>query len=125
MEGVLVERGGENVLAVGRELNERDGRIVVLDERLETLARGRVPNATQTIVAARDDERAVAVEVHGRDRVAVGRQRAQALARAHVPDAHVLVERARHDQIRLRVEVATEHVVRVALQRAHALALFL
>ena len=62
------------------------------DERLEALAGGGVPNAHEAVVAARHDERAVAVEVHGTHGVRVRRQSSQALARLHVPNAHRLVE---------------------------------
>ena len=67
------------------------------DERLEALAGSGVPNAHETVVAARHDERAVAVEVHGTHRVRVCRQGSQAFARLHVPNAHRLVELKRFD----------------------------
>ena len=62
------------------------------DERLEALAGSSVPNAHEAVVAARHDERAVAVEVHGTHRVRVRRQGSQAFARLNVPNAHRLVE---------------------------------
>lgn len=46
----------------------------------------------KAIVTARDDERTVAIEVHGRDGIAVRRQGLQTFARLYVPNAHVLVE---------------------------------
>ena len=67
MENRLVKRGSENILAVGREFDERYGRIVVVDERLDARAGARVPNAAQAVVRGGHDERAVAVEVHRRD----------------------------------------------------------
>ena len=55
----------------------------------------------EAVVAAGDDEAAVSVEMHGADRVGVGREGLEALARPHVPDADALVERAGHDQVGL------------------------
>lgn len=118
----VVERCRQNVLAVRRELHERYRRIVIVDQRLQTLAAGSVPDPAQPIVAGRYDQRPVPVEVNRRHRVGVSGQRLQTLARSHVPDAHGFVEAARHDQIALRVEVAAEHVVGVALQRFQTLA---
>ena len=66
LEGV-VERGSQDVLSVGRELDEGDRRVVVVDQGLETLAGSRVPDATQTVVTAGDDEGAVAIKVNCAD----------------------------------------------------------
>jgi hypothetical protein len=137
----VVESGGQDVLAIRGELNERDRRIVVVcvqmwishirckrfasesekksratDERLEALAGSGVPNTHETVVAARHDERAVAVEVDGTHRIRVRRQSSQAFARLHVPNAHRLVERARSNEIGLRIEIATENIVVVSLE---------
>lgn len=117
----VVERRGEDVLAVRGELDERHRRIVVVDERLEALAAGCVPDAAEPVVARRHNQRTVPIEVDRTDRIRVGRQRLQALASPHVPDPHTLVEAAGHNQIALRIEVAAEDVVAVALQRLQTL----
>ena len=48
----VVERGCEDVLSVGRKLDERDGRVVIVDQGLQTLAGGRVPNPAEAVVRA-------------------------------------------------------------------------
>ena len=93
LQGV-VERGRQDVLAVGRELDEGHGRVVVVDEGLEALAGGGVPDPAQPVVAAGDDQAAVPVEVDGGDGVRVGGQGLQALPRPHVPDTHLGVRRS-------------------------------
>ena len=117
---VAVQRACEYELAVGGELDERHGRVVVVDERLEAVARAGVPDPAQAVVAARHDQRAVAVEVHGSHRVAVRRQHLEALPGLHVPQADRLVKGPGHDEVRLGVIIATEDVVRVALEDLHA-----
>jgi len=62
-EGV-VEGGSQDVFAVGGELDEGDGRVVVVDQGFEALPGRRVPDSTEAVVAARDDEGTVAIEVH-------------------------------------------------------------
>lgn len=42
----VVQRRREDVLAVGRELDEGDRRVVVVDQRFQTLARRCVPDST-------------------------------------------------------------------------------
>lgn len=64
LEGV-VQRGGQDVLAVGAELDEGHGGVVVVYQRLEALARRCVPYATQPVVAGGDYEGAISVEVDG------------------------------------------------------------
>ena len=66
LEGV-VECGGEDVLSVGRKLDERDRRVVVVDQGLEALAGGGVPDAAESVVAAGDNQRTVAIEVNCAD----------------------------------------------------------
>lgn len=67
-------------------------------------------------MAAGDDERAVPVEVYGRDGHGVGPDRVEALTGLYLPDANRLVERPGHDEVRLRAEVHAEHKVGVALE---------
>ena len=43
----VVQSGGQDVLAVGGELDEGHRRVVVVDQRLEALAGGRVPDAAE------------------------------------------------------------------------------
>lgn len=76
----VVKCSGQNVFAIRRELDKRDGRIVVVDERLQTLTTGRVPNTAQTVVAGRHDQRSIAVEMYSAHRIRVGGQRLQAFA---------------------------------------------
>lgn len=121
LQGV-VQRGRQDVLSVGREFNKRHRRIVIVDERLETLAACRVPDTTQSIVTRRHNQRSVPIEMHGGDRIGMGWEGLETLSRPHVPDAHRLVERPRNDQIALRVKVAAEHIVGVAFQRLQTLA---
>ena len=106
-----IESRGENKLPVGRELDERNRRALIINQRLHTMPRPRVPNPTQAIVAAGDDERAVPVEINSRHGVGVRGQDAEALAGLDVPDADGLVEGSGGDHVRLRVEAAAEGVV--------------
>lgn len=112
----VVEGRGKNVLSIGREFHKRHWRIVIVNESLQALTTCCVPNATKSVVAGRDDERTVAVEVNSGDRIRMSWKRFQALARPNIPNAHGLVEAARHDEIALRVEVATEDVIAVAFE---------
>ena len=66
LEGV-VEGGCQDVLPVGRELDEGHRRVVVVDQGLEALAGCRVPNATKSVVTAGHDERTVSVEMNCAD----------------------------------------------------------
>lgn len=59
-----VQRRGQNVLSVRRELDKGYGRIIVVDERLHALASSRVPDSHQTIVGRGDEESAIAIKVH-------------------------------------------------------------
>ena len=60
----VVKRGSQYVFAVGGELDEGDGRVVVVDQSFEALPGRRVPDSTEAVVAARDDEGTVTIEVH-------------------------------------------------------------
>lgn len=46
----IVQRGCQDVLAVGAELDKRDGRVVIVDQSFETLTGGCVPDATEAVV---------------------------------------------------------------------------
>lgn len=59
----VVERGSQDVLAVGAELDKGHGRVVVVYQGLQALARGRVPDATQAVVTGGDYEGTVSIEV--------------------------------------------------------------
>ncbi len=54
----------EDVSAIGGELDERDGRVLVVDDGLQAVPGLGVPDAAQAVVAAGHDQRAVTVEVH-------------------------------------------------------------
>lgn len=112
----VVESRSKNVLSIGREFYKRHWRIVVVDKSLQALTTCRIPNATKSVVAGRDDEGTVAIKMNSRDRIRMSWKRFQALARPNVPNTHGLVEAARHDKIALRVEVATENVIAVAFE---------
>ena len=88
----VVQRGRQDVFAVGTELDKGDRGIVVVYQGLQALARGCVPDPAEAVVTGGDDEAAVAVEMHGADGVAVGRQGFQAFAGAYVPDADTFVK---------------------------------
>ena len=118
----VVESGDEDELAVGGELGEGDGGDFIVNESLEARAGSGVPDLAGAVVAGGDDQRAVAVEVHGRHRHRVGPDAVLARAGLDVPHPHRLVERPRHDQARLRVEVHAEHHVRVPAEGLPALA---
>mmetsp|Transcript_14785 Transcript_14785/g.36179 ORF Transcript_14785/g.36179 Transcript_14785/m.36179 type:complete len:242 (-) Transcript_14785:60-785(-) len=92
-------------------------------QTLEALPRRCVPDAAQAVEARGDNQRAVAVELHGGDGVRVGGQHAEALAALDVPDAHRLVEGAADNEVGLWVEGAVEDVARVPRQHLEALPL--
>lgn len=46
----VIEGGRKDVLSVRRELNEGNGRVVVVDECLQALTTGRVPDSAETVV---------------------------------------------------------------------------
>lgn len=68
----IIQRGGQNVLAIGRELYKADGRIVVVDQGFQALSTGRVPYATEAVVAAAHDQRSVAIEMYRRNGIGMG-----------------------------------------------------
>lgn len=119
----VVQRRSQDVFPIRRELDETHRRILVVDQRLQALSAGSIPDPAQTVVAAAHDQRTVPIEVHGGHGVGMRGQRLQAFTGAHVPDANRLVETARHDQVALRVEVAAEDVVGVSLERLQKLSM--
>ena len=91
--GVGVGSACEDEAPIGREFDETHGRVVVVDEGLEALARRSVPDAAQAVVRARDlaigSESRARVGVRMRLRVGLRtrvRVRARARARARVRD---------------------------------------
>ena len=52
-----VERGGQDHLAVGREVNVGHGGVIVADERLEARSGGRLPDPAEPVVARRQQQR--------------------------------------------------------------------
>lgn len=112
----VIEGGRKDVLAVRRELHEGNGRVVVVDECLQALTTGRVPDSAEAVVTGWHNERSIAIEVNGRDGIGVCREGLQALSCSDVPNSHRLVEAARHNEITLRVEVAAEDVVTVTFE---------
>ncbi|KOM33524.1 hypothetical protein LR48_Vigan01g308000 [Vigna angularis] len=115
----VVEGANEDELGVGGKLDKGDGRVLVVDKGLDAVASGGVPDSAEAVVAAGDDEGAVAVEVHGGDGVGVGGEDLEALAGLHIPNPNGLVEGAGDDDVRLRVEIDAEDKVSVALQRLY------
>jgi len=95
----IVEGANENELGVGGKLNKGDGRVLVVDEGLDAVAGGGVPDSAEAVVAAGDDEGAVAVEVDGGDGVGVGGEDLEALAGLDVPNPNGLVEGAGDDDV--------------------------
>lgn len=118
----VVESGDENELAVGRELSEGNSRDLVVDESLEAGPGGGVPNLARSVVAAGDDEGAVAVEVDGGDGHGVSPNRVEALTGLDFPNANGFVEGTGDDEIGLGVEVDAENEVGVAAEGLDALA---
>lgn len=60
----IVKRRSKNIFAIWRELDKRNRRIVVVDERFQALSARRVPYTAEPVVARRDNERSIAIEVH-------------------------------------------------------------
>ncbi|KAE8010439.1 hypothetical protein FH972_006810 [Carpinus fangiana] len=110
----VIQSAHKKILPVGRELHERNGRVLVVDQGLHAMAGTGVPNPAQSIVAAGDDQGTVAIEVDGGDGVGVGGQDLEALGGLDIPDAHGLVEGPGHDDVGLWVEFDAEDVVSVA-----------
>jgi hypothetical protein len=48
-EGV-VEGGRQDIFTIGRELDKADRRIIIINQSLETLTRGRVPDPTEPVI---------------------------------------------------------------------------
>ena len=67
-----VQRPRENVFPVGRELDARRGRVVLVNEGLEALTTVCVPDANETVQGTGDDEGAVVDDVDAGDGVGVG-----------------------------------------------------
>ena len=68
------------MLTVGREFDEGNRRVVVVNERLKTLPGCGVPDAAEAVVAGGHDEAAVPVEVHCADGVGVRGQGLETLS---------------------------------------------
>lgn len=112
----VVQGANENELGVGGKLDKGNRRVVVVDESLHTVAGGGVPDSAEAVVAAGDDEGAVAVEVNGGDRVGVRGENLEALPGLDVPNPNGLVEGTGDDDVGLGVEVDAEDVVGVAVE---------
>jgi len=82
----------------------------------------RIPDPEQPVQAARQQQGAIRVEVHGRYGVRVRRDLPQAPSTPDVPHTHRLVKGPRCEEVALGVEVAAEDVVGVAVKRLEALA---
>jgi hypothetical protein len=80
-----VECAAQYELSVGRVLDRGHGGVSLGIDGFEALPRGRVPDAHESVVAARDDAGAVPVKVDARDGVRVGGERGDAVAAANVP----------------------------------------
>lgn len=68
----VIQSANKKKLAIGRELDEGDRRVLIVDQGLHTMAGPGIPNPTQAVIAAGDDQGAVAVEIYGCDGVGVG-----------------------------------------------------
>ena len=112
----VVERRGENIFSIRREFHKRHRRIVIVDECLQALSTGSVPNTTKAVVTGGDDEGTVAVEMHSGNGIGMSWKGFQAFSRPNIPNAHRLVETSRNNEIALRVEVATKDVIAVSLE---------
>lgn len=112
----VVQCRRQDVLSIRRELDKAHRRVLVINQRLQALSTGRVPNPTQTIVTGTDNQGPIPVKVHRRHGIRVRRKCLQAFTRTHIPDPDRLIETAGHDQITLRIKVAAEDVVPVSLE---------
>lgn len=110
----VIESGDENELAIRRELGERNSGHRIINQRLQASPIFGVPDLARAVVTPRNNERAVAVEVHGRHRHGVSPDHVKALASLDLPDAYRLVERSGDDEAGLGVEVDAEDEVGVA-----------
>lgn len=61
----VVQSCSQDVLAIWRELHEGHRRIVVINERLQTLARGSVPDSAEAIIATGNDQGSITIEMNG------------------------------------------------------------
>jgi len=60
----VVQRRRQNVFAVRGEFDKTHRRIVVVNQRLQALAAGCIPNSNETVVRRGDDEASVSVEMN-------------------------------------------------------------
>ncbi len=58
-------------LTIGREFDEGHRRVVIVNECLEALPRGRIPDAAEAVVTRGHDEAAIAIEMYRADGVRV------------------------------------------------------
>lgn len=116
----VIQSGNENVLAVGRELGEGNGRTIVLNERLQESAGVGGPDLAGAVVTAGDNERSVTVEIDGGDRHGMGGNSVEGAAGLNIPDPNGLVEGAGDNEVGLGVEIDAEDQVGVAAEGLHA-----
>lgn len=88
----IIECSDEDELPIGGELGKGDGRFYILDQRLQQRPILRVPNLAGTIMAARDNERPIPIEVNRRDRHGMSPNHIQALPSLDLPDANSLIK---------------------------------
>lgn len=80
------------------------------------MASGCIPNPTKAVVATGHNERAIAVEIDGSDRIRMSGQDLQTLARFDVPDSNGLIERAGDDHVGLGIKVDAENVIGMSMK---------
>lgn len=112
----------EYEFAVGRELSEGHSRDLIVNERLQASPGGGVPNLARPVVASGDDERPIAVEVHGGHGKGVSPDDVKALPGLHLPDTNRFVEGTGDNEVGLGIEIDTEHKAGVTAEGLHALA---
>jgi len=108
-----VERAREEEFRVGREAHARDGRVVLVRERLEALARRGVPDAA---VRAREGGR----KEEGRGEGETSQDRASGQRRTGREDTHVAVPRAGHEHSAVAAELDGADRLRVRGEDPHA-----
>lgn len=111
-----IQGPGQDVFAVGGELDTGCRRVIFHYQGAETLATVGVPDTDKSVQSTRGDEGSVKHNINTGNRVGVGWQRAHDLCSANIPHEHGLVIGTADKDVTLWCECDLIHVVMMAIK---------
>jgi hypothetical protein len=111
-----IQSPGQDVSAVGGELDAGCRWVIFHNQGAETLATVGVPDTDKSVQSTRDDKGTVKHNINTGNRVGVGWQRAHDLCSANIPHEHGLVIGTADKDVTLWCECDLIHVVMMAIK---------